>query len=275
MTGTVRTVDSVHTRGQDHWVRVWPLHKRSWMILGVGTAVMLAIWTGVGLLYMHLLDDGPVGDADRRGARWFEEHRTSTWNTLSHYGSMMSDTLVKVILVATVGGAMVIIWRRWHDGVFLAMAVIVEASVFVVSAFIVDRDRPPVKHLDPAAPSGSFPSGHTGAAVAFYTGVLMVVLWHTRHRVWRWVFGVIGVMVPLIVATSRVYRGMHHPIDVVAGLLLGLMALFVVRAALNAGVEEIDRDADDSVPARLRSLDLTDETHDDTVHTSATSGVLT
>ena len=170
------------------------------------------------------------------------------------FGSVgvLSDTLVKVILVATVGGAMVIIWRRWHDGVFLAMAVIVEASVFVISAFVVDRDRPPVKHLDPAAPSGSFPSGHTGAAVAFYTGVLIVVLWHTRNRLWRWVFGVIGVMVPLIVGTSRVYRGMHHPIDVVAGILLGLAALFVVRAALNAGVEEIDRDADDSVPARLR-----------------------
>ena len=219
MSGAVRTVDSVHASRQDHWVRVWPLHKRSWMILGVGSAVMLAIWTGVGLLYMHLLDDGPVGDADRRGRRWFAEHRTPTWNTLSHYGSMMSDTLVKVILVATVGGAMVIIWRRWHDGVFLAMAVIVEATVFVISAFVVDRDRPPVKHLDPAAPSGSFPSGHTGAAVAFYTGVLIVVLWHTRNRLWRWVFGVIGVMVPLIVATSRVYRGMHHPIDVVAGIL--------------------------------------------------------
>jgi undecaprenyl-diphosphatase len=280
MSGAVHRLDNTRTREGEHWVRAWPLHKRSWLILVAGSAALFAIWTGVGLLYMHLLDDGPVGDADRRGARWLAEHRTSTLNTLSDYGSMMSETLVKVILIATVGGAMVIVFRRWHDGVFLAMAVIVEASVFVTSAFVVDRDRPPVHHLDPPAPSGSFPSGHTAAAVAFYAGVFMVVLWHTRNRAWRWVFGVIGVAVPLIVGSSRVYRGMHHPIDVVAGLLLGVASLLVVRAALRAGVEEIDRDADESVPTQVRSLDLThriaiDRSDDERAHPIPTSGVLT
>ena len=144
--------------------------------------------------------------------------RTPTLNTLTHYGSMLSDTLVKVILVAVVGGAMVIVWRRWHDGVFLALAVIVEATVFVIASFIVDRDRPPVEQLDPPAPSGSFPSGHTAAAVAFYGGLFLVVCWHTpqparagglrRRRRRR-------------AADRRPLagrRGMHHPIDVVAGL---------------------------------------------------------
>ena len=134
---------------------------------------------------MAFLDDGPVGDADRDVARWLEDHRTPTWNTLTDYGSMLSDTLVKVILVAVVGGAMVIVWRRWHDGVFLAVVVSLEATVFVITSFIVDRDRPPVEQLDAIPPSGSFPSGHTGAAVAFYGGVFVVMCWHTRNRVVR------------------------------------------------------------------------------------------
>ena len=145
---------------------------------------------------------------------------------------------------------MIVVWRRWHDGVFLAVAVIVEASVFVIVSFIVGRDRPPVVKLDPPAPSGSFPSGHTAAAVAFYAGVFVVVCWHTRNRLVRAVFAVVAVAAPITVGVSRAYRGMHHPIDVIAGLLLGVAALVVVRAAMRAGVRQIDRTADDSVPDR-------------------------
>jgi membrane-associated phospholipid phosphatase len=255
MSGAVEVVGRSETHG-DHWVRAWPLRKPALVHLAIGGLLLLAVTTALGLLYMALLDDGPVGDADRAAAEWLEDRRTSTWNTLTDYGSMLSDTLVKVILVAIVGGAMVLVWRRWHDGVFLALAVTVEATVFVISSFIVDRDRPPVEQLDPPAPSGSFPSGHTAAAVAFYAGLFVVVCWHTRNRIVRAIFAVIAVAAPLIVGLSRAWRGMHHPLDVIAGLLLGLAALYVVRGALAKGVDEIDRQ-DPAAPERVRRLDLT------------------
>ncbi len=257
MSGTVGTARASDVRRRDEWVRAWPVNKPALVALAKGGALLLAVWTAVGLAYMAVLDDGPVGDTDRDWSRWLEERRTPTWDSLSHYGSMLSDTLVKVALVAVLGAAMIAVWRRWHDGVFLAVAVIVEASIFVVVSFIVDRDRPPVVKLDPPAPSGSFPSGHTAAAVAFYAGLFVIVCWHTRNRVVRTVFGIVAVAAPLVVGTSRAYRGMHHPIDVVAGLLLGIAALVVVRAAMRAGVAEIDRKADDTVPERVRRLDLT------------------
>jgi membrane-associated phospholipid phosphatase len=258
MTSTVPNSVAVH--GHDRWPRAWPVNKPALVVLAKGGLLMLVVWTGLGLLYMQFLDDGPVGDADRRVSRWLAEHRTSTLNSLTEYGSMLADTLVKVILVAVVGGAMVIIWRRWHDGVFLAVAVALEAAVFVITSFIVDRDRPPVRQLDSIPPSGSFPSGHTGAAVAFYAGLFVVVCWHTRNRAIRVVFGILAVAAPAIVGVSRAYRGMHHPIDVAAGALLGLVTVFVVRAAIAAGVDEIDRKAAaDGVdfPDRVRRLDLT------------------
>ena len=64
--------------------------------------------------------------------------------------------LNKPALIVLANSAAVLVWRRWHDGVFLALAVILEASVFVIVSFIVDRDRPPVVQLDPPTPSGSF-----------------------------------------------------------------------------------------------------------------------
>ena len=257
MSGTVEVAGRSVT-GDDRWVRAWPLRKPALVHLAIGGLLLLAVTTCVGLLYMAFLDDGPVGDADRAGAEWLEDRRTSTWNTLTDYGSMLSDTLVKVILVVIVGGAMVLVWRRWHDGVFLALVVALEATIFVIASFIVDRDRPPVDQLDPPAPSGSFPSGHTAAAVAFYGGLFVVVCWHTRNRIVRAIFAVIAVAAPLIVGLSRAWRGMHHPLDVLAGLLLGLAALYVARGALAKGVDQIDRQ-DPDAPERVRRLDLTSQ----------------
>ncbi len=252
------TLDTAPTaRRHDGWVRAWPLNKSAWRVLAIGGTLMLVVWSAVGLLYMQFLDEGVVGDADRDASRWLADRRTPTWNTWTEYGSMLSDTLVKITLVAVAGAAMVLIWRRWHDGVFLAVTVSLEAAVFVLASFIVDRDRPPVEQLDAIPPSGSFPSGHSGAAVAFYGGLFVVVCWHTRNRLVRAVVGVVAVAAPLIVGASRAYRGMHHPIDVVAGLLLGVATILVVRAALVAGVDQIDRTASDEVPERVRHLDLT------------------
>jgi membrane-associated phospholipid phosphatase len=257
MSGALEAVHGREAARNDRWGREWPLRKCALLHLILGGLLLFVVTTGVGLVFMWFFDDGPIGDSDRAAAEWLEDRRTPTLNTSTEYGSMLSETLVKVALVAVVGGAFVLIVRRWHDGVFLAVAVGLESTVFVIASFIVDRDRPPVEQLDPPAPSGSFPSGHAGAAVAFYVGLFVVVCWHTRNRMLRAIFVAVAVAAPLTVGFSRAARGMHHPIDVVAGMLLGIGALYVVRGALAKGVDEIDREADSSVPEQVRSLDLT------------------
>jgi undecaprenyl-diphosphatase len=241
-----------------NWVRAWPLGKPAWLKLAQLSVILFAATTAFGLFYMAVLDDGPIGDADRAVVEWLADRRTPTWNSMSEIGSMLSDTLVKVVLVAAVGGTMVAVWRRWHDGVFLALAVIVEASIFVVSSFIIGRDRPPVQLLDDPAPSGSLPSGHAAAAVAFYGGVFLIICWHTRRVGVRVVFGVIAIAAPLAVGLSRIQRGMHHPVDVAAGLALGIGALLVVRAAILRGVADLNTSGAD-LPPQVRRLDLTEE----------------
>ena len=44
-----------------------------------------------------------------------------------------------------------------------------------------------------------------------------------RTLVWT-----IAVAIPLIVGVSRMYRGMHHPLDTLAGVLVGIAALALV-----------------------------------------------
>ena len=67
----------------------------------------------------------------------------------------------------------------------------------------------------------------------------------------------VAVAAPLAVGVSRVQRGMHHPVDVAVGIVLGVATLLVVRASIARGVVEIDRQWGDRAPAQVRRLDLT------------------
>lgn len=240
-------------------LHVWPWRKPAVLDLAKSFVLLLAVWSGAGLSYMWLLDDGPVGDLDRDISTWLEDHRTARLDSLAELGSSFSDTLIKVVLVALVGAVMVTVWRRWHDAAFLAVLLVFEASVFALTSFIVGRERPPIEQLEDAAPSGSFPSGHSAAAVAFYVGLYVVFAWHTRNRLVRTVFGVIAIAVPISVATARTYMGMHHATDVLAGMLLGVASIVAVRRALRIGVDDVGADAarGRDLPAHVTRLDLT------------------
>lgn len=78
----------------------------------------------------------------------------------------------------------------------------------------VSRVRPCV---DAASCPGtsSYPSGHATGAAAFWTvlAVLLVPRW--GRRAWALL------VVPAVVAVSRVLLGVHYPSDVLAGLLVG------------------------------------------------------
>ena len=66
----------------------------------------------------------------------------------------------------------------------------------------------------------SFPSGHSTNAAAVF-GILA--------RIYKpKVFKVLAVVLPLIVAFSRVVAGAHFPTDVMVGLLMGYLSVFIV-----------------------------------------------
>ncbi|HKE90101.1 MAG TPA: phosphatase PAP2 family protein [Gemmatimonadales bacterium] len=69
--------------------------------------------------------------------------------------------------------------------------------------------------------SYSFPSGHAVAASALYTTLALIAAQSERRRRPRRIIVWAGVLVPIVVAWSRVYLGVHYLSDVVGGLLLG------------------------------------------------------
>lgn len=221
---------------------LWPLRSRA---VGEIFAAFLALVTAglsAGWLLLGPLAGSRLADWDRGVALWLANRRNPALDTLTDVGSAFANTvnIIVALLVLVVG--MTLVWRRWRESLTLGVALGLEASVFVVVSSIVGRDRPPVEQLDPSPPTASFPSGHTGAAFAFYIGIALIVYWTTRKRLPRAAAVLVAALIPSIVAVSRMYRGMHFMTDVLFGAALGVAciaaaAVIVPRAAARRRAE--------------------------------------
>jgi undecaprenyl-diphosphatase len=122
------------------------------------------------------------------------------------------------------------VFRSWRPLVVLAVLLAGELAVFLTAAALIDRPRPAVPHLDgQLPPTSSFPSGHTAAALCLYGGVAALVVAGSR-RPWRWVAPALAVLLVLVVAAARLYRGAHYPTDVLtSALFAGTWLLVTLR----------------------------------------------
>ena len=140
-------------------------------------------------------------------------------------------TLTSVAWIVTQAGSFVLLaplsiaflllrrWKRPADDIALVVIAAGSAVLPLVTKVIVARPRPTIEHLSHLS-SLSFPSEHTTQAAAIYL-TIAIMLSQGLARGWREAAIVLGVLIALAVAWSRVYLGVHYPTDVAAGLLLG------------------------------------------------------
>jgi undecaprenyl-diphosphatase len=210
-------------------------------LLGGGVLVY-AFLAGTGLLLTRVVGHGRPLGFDAGASQWMFRHRTGDLNTLTHIGSLMSETMT-AFAVTTVLVLGLRWWLgRWRESLAILTSIMGELFIFLLVTATVHRKRPTVPHLDPAPPTSSFPSGHVGAAVALYIGLAVVLLLVTRAEGLRpnrrrvaLVIAPLLCLVPLCVATSRVYRGMHFVTDVVSGALAGGLWMAIVMVTLLRG----------------------------------------
>jgi len=201
--------------------------------------------SGVAIIVGFLIIDhfGVAQDLDVRVAHWLADRRSDRWNEATWVGSGLADIFVKVPAAAVLGAFFVWRWRRWNEAALLVGALAFEAAVFVTASLVVGRARPPLSQLDSIPLTSSYPSGHTGAAVAFYGAIAIVVYWHTRRRITLRFVALAAVALVIVVGASRMYRGMHHLSDVAVGVLIGAASLWVVYLVVQRpGRREPDSD---------------------------------
>jgi undecaprenyl-diphosphatase len=196
---------------------------------GAGYLALTIVMLGVGLLLTHVLADS-VGRWDQSVNEWFANRRSGVWNDTTGFATSAVNTEPAVglaVLIAAVLGLL----HRWREAAFVVLALVLEVMVFLSVTFVVARDRPDVVRMNSTPSTSSFPSGHTAAATVLLIGLAVVVFWCTSRRTVRAACLTTAVLLVVLVAIGRVYRGLHHPTDVVAGALLGLACLWVAAYA--------------------------------------------
>lgn len=200
----------------------------------VAAVLLLGGLLGLGALIVDVESDTAVEAADIAAVEWFVAHRTPTLDALSALVGRLGDTGVVIALGAVACVLGLALLRRWRPVLLLAVALLGELAIFLTATAVVDRPRPPVPHLDAELPpTSSFPSGHTAAAVCLYGAIAVLVLAATRAW-WRWLVLAAAVAVVVAVALARLYRGAHHPTDVLASLLFAVPWLMVTIRLLQA-----------------------------------------
>jgi membrane-associated phospholipid phosphatase len=232
-------------RGTRHAGRIAASVVISWVLI-------LGVIVGLGELLVKYGNGNELGD--RTIPSWFAAHRTPGETRWSLFFTTLGGATGIVTVAVIACGVFLAITRRWRPVVFIGTLMVGEITAFLAAAAIVRRPRPGVSHLDSHLPTSSYPSGHTFATCCLYGAIAILVIGLSRGW-WRWLFVIPAVVLPVLVALSRVYRGEHHPTDVLAGMLFGVLwltaATLLIRPAAGATDRAVSSRARDGTQAAV------------------------
>jgi undecaprenyl-diphosphatase len=152
-------------------------------------------------------------------------------NAVSRYGDWPEHVLLGLALLGMA------YWRGSKRWVRIFAAMILACALAGVAARVVKistgRARPHVQseagwngpRLNPRY--NAFPSGHTAASTAFFATLAFA----------SWRIGAPLLIVPLLIAFSRMYVAAHYLSDVVAAALIGGVAAFVIARRMALSIQ--------------------------------------
>ena len=202
------------------------------LILGLLALAVLSILLGLFVVHV-LVGDLGLGGADNSVNETMAQHRTGMLTDLSWIGSQVGGAPVLPILAGLVA-LVCALARRWRIAAFAVFALLTESATYRITSLVVPRDRPGVHRLENLPIDASYPSGHTAASIAVYSGFVLLLTSRFTDSTFRALAWTFAILMTTFVALSRMYRGMHHPLDVAGGVVVGIGAVLVVLFACRA-----------------------------------------
>lgn len=163
-----------------------------------------------------------------RGVPYWEEQLfrfMNNWQApefVTTFARISSDIVWAAVLVT----AVLLLVKKYFWGAWKVAVPAVASYVFVFLAeHVIGRARPEVLLANDTVLRASqdgmgFPSGHAATMAAIVAVVWLYSSWRVRT---------VGVILLLLVSWSRVYLGVHFPLDVFTGMAVGVGAVCIVR----------------------------------------------
>lgn len=206
------------------------------VVMFAGLVAIAALSIGLGFLITRILEPAwGIGATDEHFNTWLAAHRTPSRTDASLVGSIVAGGVVLPIIAGSIALVCAVL-KKWRIAAFAVFVLGVESATYRATTLVVHSHRPRVARLEHLPVNASYPSGHTAAAIAVYGGLVLLLTSKFTNGVFRvsaWTFVVAMVA---FVAMARMYRGMHHPLDVAGGVAIGIAAVIVlVFACRTAG----------------------------------------
>jgi undecaprenyl-diphosphatase len=210
-----------------------------------GFVLLAAASVLLALFIVHVVASGSglgLGGTDEALPEALAEDRTGFLTTLSEIGTEAGGSPVLPIIVGIIG-IVCAFMKRWAIAAFAVFVLTAESATYKVTSLIVPRDRPSVKRLEDLPVDASYPSGHTAASVAVYAGLVLLLTSAITGSVRKALLWTGAILMVTFVAFSRMYRGMHHPLDVIGGLTIGIGAILLLIFACRVATAAAERRA--------------------------------
>ena len=158
---------------------------------------------------------------------WFMAERTASrtlfMQIITHLGDWYAYTALCIALILPK--------KTRNFGISLGLLLLFSDGVKTGLKEVLRVPRPLLSQLVHASGYG-FPSGHTMAATACAFWCIRSLLKTEKHKKWQILLTVLCLLMAALIATSRVYLGVHNPTDILGGLL-AITATFLIYIGLH------------------------------------------
>lgn len=149
-----------------------------------------------------------------------DDTTTNIYKVITFFGSTIFMVGLCVLLLV-----LFIIIKKNIYGYIISGTLIFSTIMNNVIKVIIRRERP--IYMIVRETTFSFPSGHTMASVSMYGILIYLINKSNMNKKLKIILSIILGMIPLMVATSRIYLGAHYFSDILGAIMLATIVLLI------------------------------------------------
>jgi undecaprenyl-diphosphatase len=143
---------------------------------------------------------------------------------VSFVGSTISLTVATGVIVISFA------MRKWRREAKLFAITMIGAALLNMTLKLTFKRTRPVPFFNLSAPETySFPSGHSLMSCCFFGALAAILTARIERKRMRAVVWTLAAAMFLLIGLSRIYLGVHHTTDVIAGFVAAMIWILIIR----------------------------------------------